>query len=85
MIHILQQHRASGEIYIIHISLQDLLEIGAYSKTLKHCYLSEVKRHWLASSTGLLTNVMHKSIILGEFTLVGIDVSNIYYNIDVSN
>lgn len=74
MIHILQQHRASGEIYIIHISLQDLLEIRTCCKTLKHCYLSEDKRHWLASSTGLVNNAMHKSITLGELTLVGIDV-----------
>ena len=36
--------------------------------------LSEDKRHWLASSTGLLKNAMHESITLGELTLVGIDV-----------
>lgn len=37
----------------------------------------KAKRYWLASSTGMLKNVLHKSITVKNLLSVGMDVSRV--------
>ena len=80
--HILQQSRTSRELYTIRTSLQSLWEIGrTLNTTVKNCcpsglffFPSEGKKNWLALSTGILKNALHK--LITEKNLLPLRVKN---------
>ena len=84
--HILQQSRTSRELYTIRTSLQSLWEIGrTLNTTVKNCcpsglffFPSEGKKNWLALSTGILKNTLHKSITVNNLLPLGMDASKLW-------